>query len=371
MSGVWVVKLGSSLLTAHGAGLDQAWIARVGAQIAELRRAGRGIVIVSSGAVAAGLSRLQMRARPTDLAQLQAVAAVGQPDVMQAWSQALGAQGLTAAQLLLSHDDARERTRYLNARATLRALLDQGVVPVINENDSVATEEIRFGDNDRLAAMVADLVGAERLVLLTDQWGLFTADPRKQPSARRISRALAADAALDEMAGEGGSLGRGGMVTKLLAARSAARCAIPTWILHGRLPGVLTALDSGVALGTELRPGAETRRWSARQRWLGAALHPHGSYVLDAGACAALKRGDVSLLPVGVLSVEGEFRRGDLVACRDAEGVELARGLSNYAAADARRLCGARGTEIAQRLGWPGEAECIHRDNLVLVDTPI
>ena len=366
MSAVWVVKLGSSLLTANGEALDRRWIAQVAAQVAALRAQGVAVVLVSSGAVAAGLARLGRAERPTELAQLQAVAAIGQPDVMQAWSVALAEHGLVAAQLLLSHEEARSRERYLNVRATLRELLAQGVVPVVNENDSVATEEIRFGDNDRLAAMVADLAAAERLLLLTDQWGLATADPRREPGARRISSASAADPALDAMAGGGGSLGRGGMLTKLAAARRAARSGITTWILYGRLPGVLLAAAAGQAPGTCLRPADKQRRWRARQRWLGTALHVQGAYHLDAGAARALRAGRVSLLPVGVTAVDGDFRRGDLVACLDAQGREVARGLSNYSAADAARLCGAQGREVAQRLGRPGEAECIHRDNLVL-----
>ncbi len=366
MSAVWVVKLGSSLLTAHGTALDAAWIADIARQIVALRERGHAVIVVSSGSVAAGLARLGLNERPTELAQLQAAAAVGQPDVMQAWSRGFAAHGVQVAQLLLSHEEARQRDRYLNMRATLRALLAQQIVPVVNENDSVATDEIRFGDNDRLAAMVADLVGASTLVLLTDQWGLHTGNPRVDPGARRISHALAHDRALDAMAGGGGALGRGGMVTKLLAARRAARSGIETWIAHGRMPEVLCAVAGGYAPGTRLLPGAAATGWTARKRWLGAALHATGAYVLDEGAVQALRRGEVSLLPVGVLRVEGEFHRGDLVLCRDSGGVEIARGLSNYAAADARRICGARGYELAERLGWPGESECIHRDNLVL-----
>lgn len=368
MSEVWVVKLGSSLLTAHGTALDVDWIRDIASQIVRLRKQGRDVIVVSSGSVAAGLARLGLAVRPTELAQLQAAAAVGQPDVMQAWSRAFAEQGVQVAQLLLSHEEARQRDRYLNARATLRALLDQHVIPVVNENDSVATEEIRFGDNDRLAAMVADLVGAKTLVLLTDQWGLYTGNPRSDRSARRISHALANDRALDAMAGGGGAFGRGGMVTKLLAARQAARSGVETWIAHGRMPGILSAIVEGVAPATRLLPGSAAEGWTARKRWLGAALHATGSYVLDSGAVAMLRKGEVSLLPVGVLRVEGEFHRGDLVLCRDEAGVEIARGLSNYAAADARRICGARGYELSEKLGWPGEAECIHRDNLVLAE---
>ncbi len=371
MSQVWVVKLGSSLLTAHGTALDVAWIHDIAAQIAELRRQGRDVVVVSSGSVAAGVARLGLSARPTELAHLQAAAAVGQPDVMQAWSRAFAVQQAQVAQLLLSHEEARQRDRYLNVRATLRTLLDQGVIPVVNENDSVATDEIRFGDNDRLAAMVADLVGAKTLVLLTDQWGLHTGNPRTDRSARRISHALANDRALDQMAGGGGAFGRGGMVTKLLAARQAARSGIETWIAHGRMPGVLSAVAQGAAPGTRLLPGESAVGWTARKRWLGAALHATGAYVLDAGAVRMLRQGAVSLLPVGVLRVEGEFHRGDLVLCKDESGAEIARGLSNYAAADARRICGARGNELSHRLGWPGEAECIHRDNLVLSESTV
>lgn len=370
MSAVWVVKLGSSLLTAHGTALDAVWIADIARQIAALRKHGHAVIVVSSGAVAAGLARLGLAVRPTELARLQAAAAVGQPDVMQAWSRGFAEHGVQVAQLLLSHEEARQRERYLNMRATLRALLEQDVVPVVNENDSVATDEIRFGDNDRLAAMVADLVGATTLVLLTDQWGLFTGNPRTDRRARRISHAFANDRALDAMAGGGGALGRGGMVTKLQAARRAARSGVETWIAYGRMPGILSAVAAGSAPATRLLPGAEAAGWTARKRWLGAALHATGAYILDEGAVCALREGAVSLLPVGVLRVEGEFHRGDLVLCRDTNGAEIARGLSNYAAADARRICGARSGELGERLGWLGEPECIHRDNL-LVTKPL
>lgn len=366
MSRVWVIKLGSSLLTDHGTALNAAWISSMAAQIQALRKNGLEAVIVSSGSVAAGVARLGLKSRPDDLAMLQASAAVGQPDVMRAWSEGFSRHGVHAAQLLLSHEEARQRDRYLNARATLRALLDQGVVPVVNENDSVATDEIRFGDNDRLAAMVADLVDAERLILLTDQWGLHTGNPINDPSARRVTHALADDPALDAMAGGGGAFGRGGMVTKLLAARQAARSGIDTWVVNGRTPGILDDVARDKAQGSCLRAGRSREGWTARKRWLGAALHARGAYVLDAGAVRALQKDGVSLLPVGVLRIEGEFHRGDLVLCRDENGREIARGLSNYAAADARRICGARGHELSERLGWPGDAEVIHRDNLVL-----
>lgn len=366
MSQIWVVKLGSSLLTDHGTALNAAWIGGMATQIQNLRADGHEVVIVSSGSVAAGVARLGLPGRPEDLAMLQAAAAVGQPDVMGAWSDGFAAHGVQVAQLLLSHEEARQRDRYLNARATLRALLDQDVVPIINENDSVATDEIRFGDNDRLAAMVADLVDAERLILLTDQWGLHTGNPLSDASARRITRALADDPALDSMAGGGGAVGRGGMVTKLLAARQAARSGIDTWVVNGRTPGVLADVARDQAQGSCLRAGRSREGWTARKRWLGAALHARGAYVLDAGAVRALQKDGVSLLPVGVVRIEGEFHRGDLVLCRDENGREVARGLSNYAAADARRICGARGHELSDRLGWPGDSEAIHRDNLVL-----
>ncbi|MEN8718641.1 MAG: glutamate 5-kinase [Oceanococcaceae bacterium] len=367
MSAVWVIKLGSSLITNHGTVLDHDWIDSIAAQIAARRAQGDAVVVVSSGSVAAGVARLGLGQRPTDLARLQAAAAVGQPDVMQAWSTAFAKRDAQVAQLLLSHEEARQRERYLNMRATLRTLLDLGVIPVVNENDSVATEEIRFGDNDRLAAMVADLVDADHLVLLTDQWGLYTANPQTNPAARRITRALASDAHLDSMAGGGGDFGRGGMITKLLAARQAARSGIDTWIAYGRAAGILAAIARGEAEATHLLAGDTARHWTARKRWMGAAMHAAGRYIIDAGAAHALQTGNVSLLPVGVTRVVGEFHRGDLVLCCDERGREIARGLSNYAAADARRICGLRGADISARLGWPGEVECIHRDNMVVL----
>ena len=366
MNELWVVKLGSSLITQHGRCLDRDWIAQMAAQISQLHSRGIGAVVVSSGAVAAGLQALQMDGRPEELEELQGAAAVGQPLVMQAWSQALRDNGLRVAQILLSHDDARLRERYLNLRAMVRRLVEYGVIPIINENDSVCTDEIKFGDNDRLAAMVADLAGAQRLVLATDQWGLLTADPRKDPTARRITRADAGDARLDAMAGDGGKLGQGGMRTKLDAARRSARSGVNTWIVHGRQPNLLPGLVDGVVPGTELLAPTGDGVWNARRRWLGTALHVEGDVIIDAGAAKVLRTGEASLLPVGVVDVRGEFLSGDLVRCLDPDGHEVARGLINYAAADMLRLCGAKGHEIEARLGREGDAEVIHRDNLLI-----
>ena len=361
----WVVKVGSSLLTAKGQGLDRAAIADWAAQIAALRKDGREIVLVSSGAVAEGMARLGLKKRPAVLNELQATAAVGQMGLVQAWESAFQQHGLHTAQVLLTHEDVSERDRYLNSRGTLKSLLDFGVIPVINENDTVATDEIRLGDNDTLAALAVNLVEAEVLVILTDQEGLMDADPRRSTDAKLISEAELTDPRLEAMAGEGrGELGRGGMRTKLLAARWAARSGAATVIAHGRAPEVLVKLATGEPLGTLLKPAQGVM--AARKRWIAGHLQVRGKVHLDAGAAQVLRDKGKSLLPVGVKHVEGEFGRGDLVLCLDPEGREVARGLVNYDADESRRILGLTSAKVQEALGYPGAPELIHRDNLVI-----
>lgn len=362
----WVVKIGSSLLTDNGQAMAHAAVAAWAGQIGELRRQGVEVVVVSSGAVAAGMLRLGLRERPQGLAQLQAAAATGQLDVALMWDAALRKHQLHAAQVLLTHEDAADRQRFLNARNTLRALLDWGVVPVVNENDTVANDEIRFGDNDTLAAVAAELCSADLLVILTDQAGVYSADPRVSRDARLVEGVAAFDPALDGMAGQsGGALGRGGMQTKITAARMVARSGVSSVIAGGMQDDVLLRIHRGEVLGTCLWAD-EQGRMPARKRWIAAQRRAVGQVWLDKGACAALERGGKSLLPVGATRVEGEFGRGDLVACLSPDGREIARGLSNYDATDARRLCGVSSADIAQVLGRPGETELIHRDNLIV-----
>ncbi len=360
-----VVKIGSSLLTNHGAGLDRPALAGWVAQLARLRAEGREVVLVSSGAVACGMQRLAIKKRPRALHELQALAALGQMGLIEAYETAFTGHGRHAAQVLLTHDDLADRTRYLNARSALRVLLSLGVVPIINENDTVATEEIRFGDNDTLAALVANLIEAELLVILTDQAGLYDEDPRANPAARLISEAPAGDPRYLAMAGQPGELGRGGMRTKLTAAEKAARSGAATVIVAGREPDVLARVLAGEALGTYLYPA--TTRLAARKQWLAACLAMGGRLTLDAGAVRVLRDGGKSLLPVGVRGVEGAFARGAMVACVDPEGREVARGLVNYGAAELRLMMGRPSEEIGQILGYEGEPEVIHRDNLVIV----
>jgi glutamate 5-kinase len=361
----WVVKIGSALLTADGRGIDQQVVDAIVAQLMELRARGCDTVLVSSGAVAAGLSRLGWSERPGELPALQAAAAVGQSALLQHYEQALAARGVLGAQVLLGHDDIEARDRYLNARATLSTLLEHRVIPVVNENDTVVTDEIRFGDNDTLAALVANLIDADVLVLLTDQDGLFSADPRRDPDARLVPHAAVTDTRLDNMVGEGGRLGRGGMVTKLRAARLAARSGTETVIAGGRTLNVLPRLAAGEALGTWLESGREPQR--ARHQWLASLVTAKGILELDDGAVTVLRSAGRSLLPVGVRAVSGRFRRGDVVLCRDAEGREVARGLCNYSADEARTIIGHASSRIPELLGYGGEAELIHRDNLVLL----
>lgn len=364
----WVIKIGSSLVTAQGRGLDHAAMADWSAQIAALVREGHEVVLVSSGAVAEGMARLGLSRRPEVIHQLQATAAVGQMGLIRAWESAFAGHGLKAAQILLTHEDVADRQRYLNARGTLLQLLAYGVVPVVNENDTVAVDEIRLGDNDTLGALTVNLIQAELLVILTDQEGLFEADPRIKPDAALIHEAPLADARLAGMAGESkGALGRGGMKTKLSAAQIAARSGAATVIAHGRAEQVLPRIAAGETLGSLLLPSQTPM--AARKRWIAGQLQVRGRLHLDAGAAAVLRAQGKSLLPVGVTAVEGEFDRGDLVACLAPDGAEVARGLVNYAVADARRLIGARREEVLARLGFPGEPELVHRDNLVVTAT--
>ena len=362
----WVIKIGSSLLTAKGQGLDRAAIADWCAQIAALRAEGRQIVLVSSGAVAEGMARLGLKKRPTDIHELQAAAAVGQMGLVRAWELGFEAHGLHAAQILLTHEDVADRGRYLNARGTLKTLLDLGVVPVVNENDTVATDEIRLGDNDTLGAMTANLIEADLLVILTDQDGLFDSDPRSNPDAKLVSEASLADPMLALMAGDSkGVLGRGGMRTKLSAAHIAARSGATTVIAHGRAHEALLQIGRGQQVGTLLKPAQGVM--AARKRWIAGQLQVRGQFHLDEGAAQVLRGQGKSLLPVGVTQAVGNFERGDLVACLDPSGQEIARGLSNYSSAEAQRILGARRDDLAQRLGYVGEPEMIHRDNMVLV----
>ena len=362
----WVVKIGSALLTADGRGLDRGAMAVWVEQMVALRRAGVELVLVSSGAVAAGMSRLGWAARPSAIHELQAAAAVGQMGLVQAWESSFGEHGLHTAQVLLTHEDLSDRKRYLNARTTLRTLVELGAIPVINENDTVATDEIRFGDNDTLAALVANLVEADLLVILTDRDGMFDADPRSNPDAQLIFEARADDPALDAVAGgTGGALGRGGMQTKLRAARLAARSGAYTMIVGGRIERVLDRLKAGERLGTLLSP--ERGLLAARKQWLAGHLQMRGTLTLDAGAVKALTVDGKSLLPVGVRAVEGSFRRGEMVACVGPDGQEVARGLANYAAAEAQKIVGLPTDRIEAVLGYIDEPELVHRDNLVLV----
>lgn len=362
----WVVKIGSAMITNDGQGLDNfsidAWVA----QMAELHHAGRELLLVTSGAVAEGMRRLGWSQRPTALSDLQAAAAVGQMGLVQAWESAFERHGIQTAQILLTHEDAADRQRYLNVRTTLRTLLRLRVVPVINENDTVAFEEIRFGDNDTLGALVANLVEAELYVILTDQQGLYDKNPRQFADAQLIREGRAGDPALETMAGGGaGSLGSGGMMTKLHAAAKAARSGAFTLLAWGREPDILRRVAAGEALGTLLRPSQSPL--AARKQWLAVQLQVRGRLHLDAGAVRALRTDGKSLLPVGVTAVEGKFNRGDLVACLDPAGVELARGLVNYDTEQTLLLIGKTTRRIEAVLGHMDDPELIHRDHLVLL----
>ena len=360
-----MVKLGSSLLSGPD-GLNHAGIRDWCAQIAGRWRAGDRLVVVSSGAVAAGSVKLGLVERPLEMDLLQATAAIGQVEVMNAYAAALAEHGLTAALVLLTHADIANRARYLNARGTLLRLLSLGVVPIVNENDSVATDEIRFGDNDTLGALVTSLLGAELLVLLTDQDGLHEQDPREHPEAPLVVEALASEPRLVAMAGSAGKLGRGGMRSKLAAARLAARSGADTVIARGTHAGVIDTLLSGGACGTRLR--ADVAPLDARKRWIADQQRPRGELKLDAGAVKALRHQGVSLLAIGVTAVSGDFQRGDLVRCMDPHGRAIAQGLVNYDAGQARLLAGRSGAEVASVLGFSVGPELVHRDNLVLLD---
>ncbi len=361
----WVIKIGSSLLTNDGRGLALEAIDSWVDQMVELRRQGREVLLVSSGAVAEGMTRLGWSQRPHALHELQAAAAVGQMGLVQAYESRFQHYGLHTAQVLLTHDDLAHRQRYLNARSTLRTLLTLGVVPVVNENDTVTTEEIRFGDNDTLSALVANLVEADLLIFLTDQAGMFDSDPRGDPDASLIAEAEAGDFMLESMAsGSGGALGRGGMLTKVRAAERAARSGTMTLIAPGREADILQRIANDEAVGTRLYPACIPL--AARKQWLAGQLQSRGTVTLDDGAVRVLRDSGRSLLPVGVTAVRGTFERGDLVVCRGPEGQEVARGLVNYSSAESCRIIGQPSQRIEEILGYVDEPELIHRDNLVL-----
>ena len=361
-----VVKVGSSLVTDDGRGIDAEAIGNWARQLAALAADGRELLMVSSGAIAEGMQRLGWRARPKELHELQAAAAVGQMGLVQMYETRLRAHGLASAQVLLTHADLAHRERYLNARSTLLTLLALKAVPVINENDTVVTDEIRFGDNDTLGALVANLVEADAYVILTDQRGLYTADPRRDPAARFVDRARAGDPALETMAGGAGSaIGRGGMLTKVLAARRAAGSGASTVIAWGREPDVLLRLAAGEAIGTALV--AATPKLAARKQWMLDHLQLRGAVRVDAGAVTKLRDEGKSLLPIGVHEVDGDFARGDVIAVRTVAGTEVARGLANYAATETRLIARKPSSQIEAQLGYANEPELIHRDNLVLL----
>ncbi len=360
-----VVKVGSSLVTNDGRGLDENAIGEWSRQLAVLVRSGREVIMVSSGAIAEGMKRLGWSVRPHEVHELQAAAAVGQMGLAQMYESKLRENGLGSAQVLLTHADLADRERYLNARSTLLTLLKLGVVPVINENDTVVNDEIKFGDNDTLGALVANLVEADVLIILTDQRGLYTADPRRDPLAKLVHQGKAGDVALELMAGgAGSSFGRGGMLTKILAARRAAGSGASTVIAWGREPEVLRRLCEGESIGTLLV--AQTQKTQARKQWIADHLQLRGSVTVDDGAAAKLRDEGKSLLPIGMTAVEGEFSRGDVIAVREHSGVEIARGLANYSSFEARLLCRKASSEIERLLGYVAEPEMLHRDNLVL-----
>ncbi|WP_045536024.1 glutamate 5-kinase [Serpentinimonas maccroryi] len=360
-----VVKVGSSLVTNEGRGLDEAAIGQWSAQLSVLVGQGREAIVVSSGAIAEGMKRLGWAVRPKAINELQAAAAVGQMGLVQMYETKLRQLGLGSAQVLLTHADLADRERYLNARSTLLTLLAHRVLPVINENDTVVTDEIKFGDNDTLGALVANLVEADLLVILTDQRGLYSADPRRDPQARFVQAARAGDPALEAMAGGAGSrIGTGGMITKILAAKRAASSGASTVIAWGREPDALLRLLAGEPIGTCLL--ADTPKLQARKQWMADHLQLRGAVRLDAGAAAKIVQEGKSLLPIGMTAVEGEFARGDVIALRGPDGSELARGLANYSAAEARLLCRKASADFERLLGYAAEPEMIHRDNLVL-----
>jgi glutamate 5-kinase len=361
-----VVKVGSSLVTNEGRGLDAEAIGQWCEQLATLSKGGREVIMVSSGAIAEGMKRLGWATRPKAIHELQAAAAVGQMGLVQMYETKLRENGIGSAQVLLTHADLADRERYLNARSTLLALLSFGVVPVINENDTVVNDEIKFGDNDTLGALVANLVEADALIILTDQKGLYTADPRKDPNARFVDVGKAGDAALEAMAGGvGSSIGSGGMITKILAAKRAAGSGASTVIAWGREPSVLLRLTKGEAIGTLLV--AQTAKNQARKQWMADHLQMRGSVIVDAGAAAKVRDEGKSLLPIGMTAVQGEFSRGDVIAIKDSGDLEVARGLANYSSAEARLICRKASSEFEKLLGYTGEPEMVHRTNLVLM----
>ncbi len=360
----WVVKVGSALATNAGVGLNLDAIEDWARQMVDLRRAGHEIVVVTSGSVAEGAARLGWKTRPHVLNQLQAAAAIGQMGLVRGWDQAYEKFGSRAAQVLLTHEDLADRQRYLNARSTLWTLLELGVFPVINENDTVATAEISLGDNDTLAGLVSNLIEADLLVILTDQDGIMSADPRTVANTELIEFAHVDAPELEAVAGEGGSWGRGGMRTKLRAARLASRSATSTIIANGRHPEVLSRIGAGEQVGTLLHSTRE--KIAARKQWLGASVRARGRLTLDPGACTALNAQGKSLLAVGIREVSGEFSRGELVVLSDPEGREVGRGLVNYSAAECRLIAGQSSRQIETLLGFSREPEVIHRDNLLL-----
>ncbi len=360
-----VVKVGSSLVTNEGRGLDADAIGHWCEQLAALVKDGREVIMVSSGAIAEGMKRLGWATRPKAIHELQAAAAVGQMGLAQVYETKLRENGIGSAQVLLTHADLADRERYLNARSTLLTLLSLSVVPVINENDTVVNDEIKFGDNDTLGALVANLVEADALVILTDQKGLYTADPRKDPAAQFVHQANAGDVALEAMAGgAGSSIGRGGMITKILAAKRAAGSGASTVIAWGREPQALIRLSQGEAIGTLLV--AQTQKNQARKQWMADHLQMRGSVTVDTGAACKVRDEGKSLLPIGMTAVQGEFSRGDVIAVRDADGTEIARGLANYSSSEARLICRKASSEFEKLLGYTGEPEMLHRTNLVL-----
>ena len=364
-----VVKVGSSLVTNEGRGLDEQAIGEWCRQLSALVREGRELIMVSSGAIAEGMKRLGWQQRPKALNELQAAAAVGQMGLAQMYETQLRHNGLGSAQVLLTHADLADRERYLNARSTLLTLLSHGVLPVINENDTVVNDEIKFGDNDTLGALVANLVEADVLIILTDQKGLYSADPRVDPNATLVHTARAGDAQLEAMAGgAGSSIGKGGMITKILAAKRAAGSGASTVIAWGRDTDVLLRLAKGEAIGTLLV--APTQKQQARKQWMADQLQLRGSITVDKGAVDKVRKEGKSLLPIGMTAVEGEFSRGEVIAILDPQGVEIARGLANYASAEARLICRKPSGEIDASLGYIAEPEMVHRDNLVLSLTP-
>ena len=361
-----VVKVGSALVTNDGRGLDRTAIANWARQISSLQKGGKEVIFVSSGAIAEGVLRLGWQKRPSAVSQLQAAAAVGQMGLVQAYEENFSSYGVKTAQILLTHADLADRERYLNARATLTELTALGVVPVINENDTVVTDEIKVGDNDTLGALVTNLVLADVLVILTDQKGLYTADPRKDPTATFVSHARAGDPALVKMAGGAASaLSKGGMITKILAAKRAARSGAATIIVSGREKDVLMRMAAGETIGTELLSDAEPMH--AREKWIADHLRSDGAISVDAGAAKAICERNTSLLPVGITAVHGEFLRGDVVSCLNPEGEEIARGIVNYSSGEVRQISGVQSEKISAILGFVAHPEVIHKDNLTLI----